>query len=83
MKHNKEFDCVQMKNEVQERLLREIAEFGEDGAARLRGEQLADDPILGSSGTLGDRRLAGESACPTSPQYFFSSSMRALMPFLR
>jgi hypothetical protein len=36
-----------MKTEIQERLLREIAELGEEKAARLRHERLVHDPILG------------------------------------
>ena len=32
MKPQKEFDCVEMKAEIQERLLREIAEFGDEEA---------------------------------------------------
>ena len=48
MKQVKEFDCVQMKTEIQERLLREIAELGEEEAARLRHERLVHDPILGA-----------------------------------
>ena len=46
MKQDRKFDCVQMKTEIQERLLREIAELGEEEAARLRHERLAHDPIL-------------------------------------
>jgi hypothetical protein len=45
-----------MKTEIQERLLRESAELGEEEAARLRRERLAHDPILG---TFLDRRAAG------------------------
>jgi hypothetical protein len=30
MKPGKEFDCVEMKAQIQERLLREIAELGEE-----------------------------------------------------
>ena len=37
-----------MKTEIQERLLREIAELGEEEAARLRHERLVHDPILGA-----------------------------------
>ena len=48
MKQDKKFDCVQMKTEIQERLLREIAELGEEEAARLRRERLLHDPILGA-----------------------------------
>ena len=48
MKQDKEFDCVQMKTEIQERLWREIVELGEEEAARLRHERLLQDPILGA-----------------------------------
>ncbi len=48
MKPEKEFDCVQMKTEIQERLLREAAELGEDEAQRRRAERLGRDPILGA-----------------------------------
>jgi hypothetical protein len=48
LKQDKKFDCVQMKTEIQERLLREIAELGEEEAARRRCDRLAHDPILGA-----------------------------------
>ena len=48
MKPEKEFDCVEMKTEIQERLLREVAEVGEEEAQRRRTERLSRDPILGS-----------------------------------
>lgn len=48
MKPGKEFDCVEMKAEIQERLLREVAELGEKEAERRRAERLSRDPILGS-----------------------------------
>jgi hypothetical protein len=47
MKPGKKFDCVEMKTEIQERLLREVAELGEEKARRRRAERLARDPILG------------------------------------
>ena len=47
MKLGKKFDCVQMKTEIQERLLQEIAELGEDEAGKSRKERLMRDPILG------------------------------------
>lgn len=46
MKPGKEFDCVAMKAEIQERLLREVAEVGEEEAQRRRAERLVRDPIL-------------------------------------
>jgi len=48
LKQDKTFDCVQMKTEIQEHLLREIAELGEEEAARRRCDRLAHDPILGA-----------------------------------
>ena len=47
MKVAKEFDCVQMKAEIQERLLSEIAGVGEEEAGKRRKERLLADPILG------------------------------------
>ncbi len=46
MKPEKTFDCVQMKTKIQESLLKEIADFGEEEASRRRRERLATDPIL-------------------------------------
>jgi len=48
MKPGKKFDCVEMKAEIQERLLREVAELGEEESQRRRAERLSRDPILGS-----------------------------------
>jgi hypothetical protein len=45
MKH---FDCVEMKADIQERLLHEVAELGEQEAQRRRAERLSRDPILGT-----------------------------------
>ena len=66
MKQDKKFDCVQMKAEIQEPLLREVAELGEEEAARRRRDRLARDPILSaflkrktaSSGTHTERTPA-------------------------
>ncbi len=46
MKPGKTFDCVEMKTSVQEQLLREIAELGEEEAAKRRKARLLRDPIL-------------------------------------
>lgn len=46
MKPGQEFDCVEMKEEIQERLLREVADLGEEEAQRRRAERLMRDPIL-------------------------------------
>ena len=48
MKREKEFDCVEMKAEIQARLLREVIELGEEEAEKRRLERLSRDPILGS-----------------------------------
>jgi hypothetical protein len=37
-----------MKNEIQEQMLREIAELGPEDAARVRRERIERDPILGA-----------------------------------
>jgi len=58
MKPDKTFDGVQMKEEIQERLLREVAELGEDEAQTRRAERLFRDPILG--GFLGTKMAAGK-----------------------
>jgi hypothetical protein len=58
LKQDKNFDCVQMKTDIQGRLLREIAELGEEEAARLRHERLVHDPILGA---FLDRKAADAS----------------------
>ena len=47
MKAEKTFDCVEMKAEIQERLMREVAELGEEEARKRRAERLSRDPILG------------------------------------
>ena len=47
MKGEKTFDCVEMKAEIQERLLRESTDLGEEEARKRRAERLSRDPILG------------------------------------
>jgi hypothetical protein len=47
MKIQKEFDCVEMKADIQARLLLEVAELGEEEARRRREARLAGDSILG------------------------------------
>ena len=48
MKPEKDFDCVEIKIKIQERLLREIAELGEAEAESRRAQRLSLDPILGN-----------------------------------
>jgi hypothetical protein len=47
MRGGKIFDCVEMKAQIQERLLRESTELGEQEARKRRAERLSRDPILG------------------------------------
>ncbi len=47
MKGEKIFDCVEMKAKIQERLLRESTDLGEEEARKRRAERLSRDPILG------------------------------------
>ena len=47
MKQPKEFDCVQMKSDIQQQLLREIEELGEEEARRRQRERVMSNPILG------------------------------------
>ncbi len=65
MKPGKEFDCVEMKAEIQERLLREVAELGEDEAQRRRAERLSCDPILG--GFLRTKMANGKGSAQHTP----------------
>jgi len=44
---DKEFDCVQMKWDIQQKLLEEQRQFGRGEARRRRDEWLRNDPILG------------------------------------
>jgi hypothetical protein len=43
----KDFDCVQMKWDIQQKLLEEETQFGTAEARRRREQRLRDDPILG------------------------------------
>jgi hypothetical protein len=65
MKAEKTFDCVEMKAEIQERLLREVAEMGEDEARKRRAERLARDPILG--GFLRAKKVLRQRATEHTP----------------
>jgi len=47
MKHKKEFDCVQMKWDIQAQIAKEYKGIPEEEAHRLQAEQIANDPILG------------------------------------
>lgn len=46
MKTAKKFDCVEMKAEIQKRLMREISDCGPEEARKRRSERLEHDPVL-------------------------------------
>lgn len=43
----KEFDCVEMKWKIQERLRKEAEEMGEEAARKMQWERALADPIIG------------------------------------
>ena len=47
MKKSKKFDCVQMKWEIQQRILAERQNLEPAEARRLEREQIDQDPVLG------------------------------------
>lgn len=48
MKPMKGFDCVQMKWDIQQKLLEEERQLGKEEARRRQDERVRNDPILGS-----------------------------------
>jgi hypothetical protein len=52
----KSFDCVEMKNRIQAKLLREEVKYGPEEAAKRRRARILSDPIL--SKFFGDRPAA-------------------------
>ena len=47
MRKKKDFDCVEMKREIQARLQAERARLGEDEARRRQRQRVLEDPLLG------------------------------------
>ena len=43
----KDFDCVEMKRQIQEELMREAEALGEEEAHKRQWQRVLDDPILG------------------------------------
>jgi hypothetical protein len=43
----KDFDCVQMKWDIQQKLLEEERQLGKEEAHRRQNERVRDNPILG------------------------------------
>jgi hypothetical protein len=48
MKDRKDFDCVQMKCEIQQRLLDEFQDMSREEARQSQQHRIAADPVLGS-----------------------------------
>jgi hypothetical protein len=48
MKPIRDFDCVQMKWDIQQKLLEEERLLGPEEAHRQRAERMRNDPIIGS-----------------------------------
>jgi hypothetical protein len=47
MRPKKDFDCVQMKWDIQQKLQEEERQFGKEEARRRQDERVRNDPILG------------------------------------
>lgn len=47
MKKNKTFDCVQMKSDLQKKLVEEFDAMSETEARAIQDKRVTDDPILG------------------------------------
>ena len=47
MKKPKQFDCVQMKWDIQQRLLRELDRLSPEEARLAQQQRIAADPLLG------------------------------------
>ncbi len=47
MKDSKDFDCVEMKGRIQERLLSEFHDMSPEEARQVQRQRIADDPLLG------------------------------------
>jgi hypothetical protein len=46
MRNQKDFDCVEMKQEIQQRLLEEFRGMDREEACRVQQERIAADPLL-------------------------------------
>jgi hypothetical protein len=63
MKPIKDFDCVQMKWDIQQKLLEEERQLGKDVARRRQDERVRNHPVLGpflQRVEAGERRKASE-----------------------
>lgn len=47
MKKNKKFDCVRMKWDIQQEILREFSEMPDEQAHRIQMDRAMQNPILG------------------------------------
>ena len=60
----KDFDCVQMKHEIQQRLLEEMKGFSIEEEIRWTKELIASDPVLGPFWKKA-RRIQSEDSSPS------------------
>ena len=63
MKKIKKFDCVQMKNEIQQKILREIEGLSLEQRRKRTEKRIASDPILGPI-WKGARRIKPDESSP-------------------
>ena len=47
MKRQKTFDCVEMKHEIQKKIVEEFGMMNDEEAHRIQMEQISGNPILG------------------------------------
>ena len=47
MKKKKNFDCVQMKWDIQRRIMEEFVDVPPDEARHIQREQIENDPLIG------------------------------------
>ena len=59
MKQPKGFDCVQMKSDIQQQLLREIEKLGEEEARRRQRERVMSNPILTAGKIIDEQKQKG------------------------
>jgi hypothetical protein len=64
MKNHKEFDCVQMKWNIQQRLLSELRGVDSQEVRQAAREKIAADPILGPF----LRKVVASCATPMRPR---------------
>ena len=64
MRTGKTFDCVQMKWDIQQRLLKEFQQLTPEEARRAQQHRIAADPLLGPF----LQKVSASSPAPLRPQ---------------